>query len=405
VIDVKADLSLVILCVGVVIVLAMLAKSWLARIGVPSLVAYILLGLLLCHLDLRLGILSAEGQQIFDFLAQVGIITLLFRIGLESKIGGLLSQLRRASLIWSVDVLFSGAVGYGVARWVLGYPPIACLFIAVALTATSVGVSVIVWKERNALQSRPGELLIDVAELDDISAIILMALLFAVVPVLNEGSFDSVLWILLMAGGWLFIKLLAFGTGCALLAIYGERHLTHFFRKIESPPDPMLTVAGLGFIIAALAGWLGFSVAIGAFFAGLVFSRDPKALQIDRSFGALYDLFTPFFFIGIGLNINPSVLGEALGPGAILVLVAFLGKLIGNGIPVLLTVGKTESLLLGFSMVPRAEIAMIIMQRGLLLGSWAVPERAFAAMVMVSGVTCIAAPWVVRTLLPRKRKG
>jgi Kef-type K+ transport system membrane component KefB len=163
----------------------------------------------------------------------------------------------------------------------------------------------------------------------------------------------------------------------------------------------MIMVIGIGFIIAAVAGLMGFSVAIGAFFAGLVFSRDPRAVRMEESFTPLYEFFTPFFFIGIGLSIDPTMLITALGLGFILLIAAVLGKVIGAGGPAFLTLGSTGSLLLGVSMVPRAEIAMVIMERGYKLGDWAVPPEVFGAMAVVSAATCLISPVILRLLLKR----
>ena len=116
----------------------------------------------------------------------------------------------------------------------------------------------------------------------------------------------------------------------------------------------MLEVVGVGFIIAAVAGLLGFSAAIGAFFAGLLFSRDSEAVKMDASFGALYELFTPFFFIGIGLNIEPRALNTGLIMGSVLLIAAVLGKLIGAGIPAYFATDLTGATLIGFSIILRA---------------------------------------------------
>jgi hypothetical protein len=101
----------------------------------------------------------------------------------------------------------------------------------------------------------------------------------------------------------------------------------------------MIMITGIGFIIAATAGLLGFSIAIGAFFAGLIYSRDPQAIKMQTSFTPLYDFFTPFFFIGIGLDIDPNTLPNAFGPASVLLLVAIVGKLIGTWLPAVPAVG------------------------------------------------------------------
>lgn len=270
---------------------------------------------------------------------------------------------------------------------------------AIALTATSVGVSVGIWHEAGALDSPQSELLVDVAEMDDISGIILMALLFAVAPVLHRGANLEVWPIALKTGILLLLKLVLFALLCYGLAHYLESRITGFFRRFATPPAPMLVVVGLGFIMASLAGLLGFSLAIGAFFAGLVFSRDPDAVRIDAAFDSLYELFSPFFFVGLGRHLDPRGLSGALALGLALLLAGAAGKIVGHGFSALPVLGWSGALLLGVSMVPRAEIALIIMEQGLTLGEWAVPTEAYAAMVLVSAATCLFTPFVVRSLL------
>jgi Kef-type K+ transport system membrane component KefB len=400
VVETQFNHPLVILLVGCIIVLAILVRSCFTRAGLPPLVGFILLGFLLNLADFQYTFLSPWAREIFKLLAEIGIITLLFRVGLESNIFKLLRQLRRASYIWISGVCLCAALGFGIAYYLVGLALIPSLFIAIALTATSLGVSVGIWQEAGAINSPTGELLIDVAELDDISAIFFMALLFAIAPVLETGD-GVVLPLLGRTTVLLVIKLIVFGAGCYLLAHFLEQHLTKFFQKIGSPPAPMLVVVGIGFVIAALADLMGFSMALGAFFAGLVFSRDPDSVNIDAAFGSLFELLSPFFFIGIGLNLNPNLLFGALGLGLLLLLAAIPGKVVGHGAPTWYALGGSAAVLLGISMVPRAEIALIIMEQGLELGPWAVPPEAYAAMVMVSAMTCLFPPLIARSLLKR----
>ena len=392
-------LPLVILLMGVALTLAILIKTLLAKIGIPALIGYLTLGFILKLLDVEWDFLSIEAEEIFEFLAELGIISLLFRVGLESDLLGLLRQLPKALEILIGDVLISGVSGFVTAYFLLKIALIPSLFIAIAFTATSVGVSVSVWREKNAIRSPNGEILLDVAEMDDIASVILMALLFAIAPSLHNGSSISLFSTIALTSKVFFIKAIAFSALCLLFSRYVEINLTKFFSKIEKPPDPMLEVVGVGFIIAALAGLLGFSAAIGAFFAGLLFSRDPEAVKMDASFAALYELFTPFFFIGIGLNIDPRALNTGLAIGSILLIAAVLGKLIGAGIPAFFATGWTGATLIGFSMIPRAEISMIVMQRGLILGDWAVPPNVFAAMVFVCATTSVIVPIFLHSLL------
>lgn len=115
----------------------------------------------------------------------------------------------------------------------------------------------------------------------------------------------------------------------------------------------------------------------------------------------LYELFSPFFFIGIGLHVDPQAIGSALTPAAVLIVIAFAAKIMADGLPVWMLRGLPSAVLIGFSMVPRAEIAMVIMQHGLNEGAWAVPPKIFNAMVLVSIMTCALAPMIVQVLLNR----
>jgi Kef-type K+ transport system membrane component KefB len=298
-------------------------------------------------------------------------------------------------------MIFSGLCGWLASRYILGLATVPSLFIAIALTATSVGISVAVWEENKLLKTRNGELLVDIAEMDDISGIIMMALAFAMAPRLESGIGGS---FLLSAGKTLSIELLklfCYGALCVLFARYAERPITQLSGKFKTAPDPMITLTAVGFVIAALAGLMGFSLAIGAFFAGLVFSRDPAAVKTEASFSALYEFFTPFFFIEIGYQLEASALPAALGIGAVLLIVAVVGKVIGTGGPAIFFAGSSSAALLSVSMVPRAEIAMVISQRALKMSENYLPQHAYTAMVIVSIATCIASPIILRRLLDR----
>ena len=348
--------------------------------------------------------LDQTGRDILEFLALVGLFTLLFRVGLESKLQRLLSQIRRASWVWFGNVIISAGLGFIVPFFLIGLSALSSLFIGIALAATSVGVTVTIWQEAEVLQTPDGELLLDVAEMDDITSVIFMAVLFAIAPAFHESGGEAAssglswLDIVLCIGG-ILLALAGFALLCILFSRFLEKPMTRFFEQLEAPPDPMLLLAGTGLLIASLAGVLGFSLAIGAFFAGLAFSRDPEAVRMKTSFTSLHDFFTPFFFIGIGLKIDPGALTSSLGIGSILLLTAVLGKFLGAGLPVLFCASSRSALQLGISMIPRAEICLVVMQQGLALGI--VSQKVYAAIVLVSAITCLGTPLVLHPLLQK----
>lgn len=395
------DIPMVVLILGLAVAVIAAVRSLFQRISVPPIVGYIILGTAISAAYSEWHVLSSEGKGIFEFLAHVGLIALLFRIGLESNLSELIENLGSAAVIWVFNIGVSAIGGFIVAHYLLGMGIISSLFIATAFTATSVGIAIGTWRDSGQLDTRKGGLLTDIAELDDISGIVLMTILFAIVPLIHLESGQSFFSTIAASTGIVLLKLLLFGAACIAFSLLLEERITKTVRKFEEDFGLILTVTGIGFIIASAAGLLGFSLAIGAFFAGLAFSRDPSAVRIDASFNHIYKFFAPFFFVGVGLQIEISAISSAILIGSLLTVFAILFKLVGDGIPSYFKVGAAGAALIGVSMIPRAEIAMIVMQHGLSLGDWAVPPEVYAAMVVVTALTCIISPILINQMFNR----
>lgn len=402
--DGASPFALAVLMIGLVAVAAAPLRAGLARVGVPDVVGYLLIGLVVSAADAEFSFLSSEVRHGLDTLAAVGVVVLLFRVGLESHPKKLIRQLPKASLALLGNVLASAVLGYVVVRYLIGSPPLPAIFVAIALTATSVGVSLAVWRDMGAMNTENGALLLDLAELDDLSGVLLLAMLLALAPVIHGTADAGTSPAAHVVAGWLLVKLAGFGALCLAFAHYVERPITRWLRRIDTRAISIVPVAGIGFVIAAVAEVLGFSLAIGALFAGLAFSRDPERVRLDRAFETLFRFFVPFFFVGIGLNVAIASLPVALSLGSILLIIAIVGKVAGTALPLVAATGGSGALLIGVSMVPRAEIAMIVMERGQALGDWAVPPDLFGAMVFVSLGTCLLTPPVIRYLLRRQHR-
>jgi Kef-type K+ transport system membrane component KefB len=392
-----------VLLVGLAVAMAAVIQGIAARLALPALVGWLALGLLLRGAEARWGFMTPDMEAALELLASLGIVALLFEVGLTSNPGALARKLPAASVLWAGNMVAAFGAGFAAVFWVLDLGLLPALFAGTALTATSVGVAVAIWEENGALDSPDGRLTLDVAELDDIGGVALMALLFAVAPVLRAGGSP---WEPLAGTlAWFAVTFLGFAAFCWGFAHTLEGRITRRLMRLPGAPERMVAVAGIGFVIAAVAGWLGFSLAIGALFAGLVFSRDPNAVRTEPAFRDLYAFLTPFFFINIGFHVDPGALGGAAPAAAVLLLAAVAGKLAGVGLPALWQAGAGGALLVSVSMLPRAEIAMVVMDQGRRLGPGVVPDRLYSAMVLVSALTCLLTPLALRPLLARRPEG
>lgn len=386
--------------VGICIFLALAASALGRRLRVPALLFYLLIGGGLQWVDAEWVELGSANESALEFLAEFGLALLLFRVGLESDVKTLRGELGRASAVWFGNVLLSAGLGYVVARYWLAQSLTSSLFVAVALSATSVALSVSVWDQVGRLATATGQRLLDVAQLDDISAVIFLSVILAVAPALQTAAGPEFAWTSLVAPiSELAISLVLFIAAAVLFVAFIEHRLTDWLFATERTRDAMLSVAAVGMSTAAWADALGLSVAVGALTAGLMFSGDHRAREFADQFAALVHVFSPFFFIGIGLAIPATALFEGAGMGLALLAAAVVGKVVGGGGVALFQGSRHDAWLLGISLVPRAEIAMVVAHKGHKVVPEAMSDELFAAIAFVCVTTCVVVPLALRVLM------
>jgi len=356
-----------------------------SRINQSAVIGLILVGLLVG--PSALGLITYT-----DFvrgLAQLGAVILLFVIGLEFNVREILSV--RNGVIAGIGVVVPWIGGYGISL-VFGFNTASAIFIGTALTATSIAITANVLKELGQLQSTAAKAIIGAAVIDDVLSLLALAISTDVV----SGT--------ITAGGiaLVAIKAIAFiviggAFGIFVVSKYVERLDTTGFCK-KFPEFIFIFAMMMAFLYALCAEAVGLSAIVGAFIAGVSF--ESVKLTHSRNFkeGAEYlqIIFASIFFVSLGILADL----RALTPGillflVVLTLVAIITKVIGCGIPArLMGLCRKDSLIVGFGMAPRGEVAMIVALLGLEAG--VIDQGIYVALVLMSLLTTVITPIIYR---------
>lgn len=373
---VVADLAIILLA-------AKLGDELFKRIGQPAIVGEILAGLLIGPSVLGL----VEPGETIEVFAELGVVFLLFWVGLETKLSEMREVGASAAIVGVGGVLVPFIAGTAAAL-AFGESIGTSLFVGSALAATSVGITSAVFAELGMLGGRAARTVLGAAVIDDILALLLVAI---AVGIAAEGGVD-VTSILVAAGlSFGFVALFAFG-GTALMRRAPQ--LLHAPRFSESPLLPAVILC-LG--IAALAANIGLAAVIGAFLAGMIVAETKEQHPIEDEVAPLYAFFPPFFFASIGLTLDLDTLlkPETLLVVAGLSVLAAVTKLVGTW-PGARRLGGRDAAIVALGMVPRGEVGIIVAGIGAMSG--VVDAKLFAAIVGMSIATTLAVPPLLRRL-------
>ncbi len=326
-------------------------------------------------------------------IAELGVLLLMFIAGLELHLSDLAKSGKVSALAGTLGVIFPVGMGYGLGIF-FGLEQTPSLFIGLILAATSVSISAQTLIELNVLRSRVGIGLLGAAVFDDILVVLGLSVLIAVANDAAGGLAGVALIVL-----WMVLYLV----GAIVFGIWFIPGLT---RRTDSWPISQGLIA-FTFTMTLLYAWAaevvgGMAAITGAFVAGLMFARSPFKPRIESGISTLaYGVFVPIFFINVGLSANARELGgESLWLVLAMIVVAVISKVLGAGLGARLA-GFTnlESLQLGFGMMSRGEVGLIVAALGISEG--VIDPRAFSAVVGVVIVTTLLTPPSLRALFTR----
>jgi Kef-type K+ transport system membrane component KefB len=327
-------------------------------------------------------------DPVLHALAELGVIVLLFEIGLHTDLRSLRRVGGTAFTVAGVGVVLPFAAGALVSLQ-LGLGSTAALVCGAALTATSIGISARVLSDLGHLETDEGRVVLGAAVLDDVIGLIILSVVSSIAAGASVSAM-SVARITAIAVAFIVIAL-----GMGSLAI------PPFFRVIERVRTPgALGVFALAFAFALawLAARSGSAVIIGAFAAGLILHPTPQRHDIERSVAALGHVVVPIFFVGVGASVDLHALlaPDALWAGAALVAVGIIGKVAAGFAPWWFEGNK---LLVGVAMVPRGEVGLIVAQLGLAAG--AISPALFGSLMLMVFTTTFLTPPVLGRVVRR----
>lgn len=377
---------------AVILLAAKLAGYLSIRLGQPSVLGELLVGVVLGPSLINLAHLSIMtdpvASETITQLGEIGVLMLLFMAGLELHLEELRRNTHVAALAGTLGALTSALLGWGVGL-LFGLTSLQGVFLGLALGASSVSISAQTLMELKKLKSRVGLSLLGAAVFDDVLIIILLSIFFALTS--KASDTPNLLWIF---GRMVLFFALAIGFGLWLLP-----RLVKWVRNLPVSQGvlSLAIVVALGYAIAAeLVG--GMATITGAFLAGLMFARSPEKEALEPRIHALaYGFFVPIFFVSIGLSVNIFSLKDSLGLAVLVIVAAVAGKVLGAGFGGRLG-GLTgrEAAQLGMGMVPRAEVSLIVASAGKAAGL--LGAREFSAVVGMVLICTLITPPVLRLL-------
>ena len=335
----------------------------------------------------NLATVFASQSEVISVLAEIGVIILLFEIGLESDLKQLQAVGVQAVVVACVGVAVPFAAGTLGLMSIFHIPAIAAIFAGAALTATSIGITSKVLSEMGQLKSKEGQIIVGAAIIDDVLGIIVLAV---VASLAKTGSVD------VMNVGYLIVSATAFLIGSILLGQVFNSSFIAIVSKLETRGNIVIPALVFAFFMAFLGNAIHLEAILGAFAAGLVLEESDARKELDELIKPIADLLVPIFFVTVGARADLSVLNPAVADNraglliaVFLVAVAIVGKVVTGW--VVFGIPNVNRLAIGVGMVPRGEVGLVFAAIGSASGVLNKPLEV-SIIIMVILTTFLAPP-------------
>ena len=417
--DITEIVTLLIFQLAVILVLAKLGGELFTRyLKLPAVIGELLIGVAIGPFALGnlidlgtiipgsdLGALfpkpdvptEAISSELFS-VSEIAVIVLLFVVGLETNLGQFVRYSRPASVVALGGVIlpfFMGAYATILFGHADSLSSPEALFMGAAMTATSVGITARVLSDRGKLGTPEGVTVLAAAVIDDVLGILVLTVAVGVA----ETGEVSVVDILEVGGKALAFLAVWFGGG-----LFAAKYVSRFIHSLTVGGAGIAIALGLAFLSSGLAESFGLAFIIGAYATGLALSNTELSETLEGPLSSIYNALVPVFFVVQGMQVDVTAFSDAIAFGAVLSVLAILGKVLGSGVPAL-AVGFNNigSARIGFGMLPRGEVALIIAGIGITKG--VIGQELFGVAIFMTIVTTLLAPVVLVRLFQPDTSG
>lgn len=328
-------------------------------------------------------------SEVVSVLAEIGVIILLFEIGLESDLRDLKEVGYQAAIVAVVGVVAPFAAGTAGLMFFFHVAAIPAIFAGAALTATSIGITSKVLSELGRLKSKEGQIIVGAAVIDDVLGIIVLAVVASLAKTGEVDVFNVI---------YLIISATVFLLGSIFLGKFFNKTFVTIADKLQTRGQLVIPAFTFAFLMAFLANVIQLEAILGAFAAGLVLDETDKRKELDKQVIPIADIFVPIFFVAVGAKADLGVLNPAVPENraglviaVFLITVAIIGKLVTGWT----VIGQPQinRLAIGVGMIPRGEVGLVFAGIGSASGVLSKPLEA-AIIIMVILTTFLAPPFL-----------
>jgi CPA2 family monovalent cation:H+ antiporter-2 len=352
------------------------------RLRLPVVLGYVLAGLLVGP---HLGVAFVADPEVVRTLSELGVILLMFALGLDLSLRKLIEVAPTAGLTAVVEVNLMLLLGYAAGR-ALGWSTIECLFAGgvVAISSTTIVAKAF---DEQRVRGRLRDLVIGILLAEDVAAVALLATLTAV----GTGAAVSAGEVAITIEKLVLFLLAFLAVGIAVVP-----RLVRAVVRLDRPETTLVVSVGLCFAGALLARAAGYSTALGAFVAGVLVSESGQAHKVEPLVLPVRDVFAAVFFVSVGMEVDPRLVAHHLPAVALLSGVVWIGKILGVSVGAFLTgSGVVTSVRAGLSLAQIGEFSFIIAALGRALG--ATSQFLYAVAIVVSALTTLTTPLFIRS--------